>query len=224
MPPLPLYPNVIRLKTAFTIGDDSDVSATLHFAYTGGAPSDSDCTAIATAFKAASTTHVVPVVNGSNYVGPIECTDLSSYSGGSGSDGGPVVGTRSGASLPAGACALANYEISRRYRGGKPRTYWPWGSDGDLNDPQHWSSGALTAFNTAIDNYVTAEYGSTFGSTVISNQVSISYYSGFTPVLNPITGRTRDVPKVRTVAIAPDVIGTVTMNPIVAYQRRRAVR
>ncbi|MGH9123011.1 MAG: hypothetical protein ACRDYC_13890, partial [Acidimicrobiales bacterium] len=53
---------------------------------------------------------------------------------------------------------------------------------------------------------------------------SISYYKGFTSVLNPVTGRTRDVPKVRAGADLPVPIDTVTaliVNPKPGSQRRR---
>jgi len=60
------------------------------------------------------------------------------------------------------------------------------------------------------------------GTTTITAWVSISQYAGFTAVQNVITGRWRNVPKPRTVAIAPDNINTFHLDLKPASQRRRA--
>lgn len=221
MPALPDYPNVLRVKHLFEVGSDIGVSTTTHWTYTGGPPSAADAAAIAGDFYSVFVAHALGEVNSVNIFRGVSVQDLTSPTAAFGEELLNAAGTRTGGELPAGACVLANYAIVRRYRGGKPRSYWPWGSDTDLLTPQTWSTGAITSFNTALDYLNSTPSGFTSGTTVVGVPCSISYYQGFTSVLNPITGRTRDVPKVRTAAIAPDVFGPVTINPFVASQRRR---
>jgi len=222
VPPLPAQPNVLALKHMFTIGADIDVATKFHFTYTGGPPTDADCVAIATAMMGAAVIHLVPILGTDNALTGISVTDLTTPTSGYGEYLLSTGGSRGGAPLPAGACVLQNLPIARRYRGGKPRLYWPFGIASDLTSPQLWSPTAMTDFETAISAYLVSVGTTTVGTTVFAHFVSISNYEGFTAVTNPITGRTRDVPKVRPVAIAPDpILATNVINPRVGSQRRR---
>jgi hypothetical protein len=221
MPALPDYPNVLKVRTLFEVGTDATVATTWHFAYTGTAPSNATCTTIAADILAGAVTHLLPAMSGSVNLLGVQVQDLTSATAGFGESLGTHSGTRSGSPLPGSTCVLINQPIDRRYRGGKPRTYWPFGSGADLTDPQAWASAAISDFIDAIQLYLDVILALVVSGTTISDWVSISYYSGFTAVLNPITGRTRDVPKVRSAAIAPDVINTFTVNPKPGSQRRR---
>jgi hypothetical protein len=221
MPALPDYPNVLKVVHRFQSGADADVACSWHFGYTGTAPSNSTCDAIAAAVLAGAVTNFLPVMSDDVQLTGVTVQDLTSATAGAGESLGAHTGTRSGGPLPAAACVLINQPIARRYRGGKPRTYWPFGAAGDVASTQDWVSGSLTDFTAAIQLQLDVILAIVESGTTISDWVSISYYEGFTAVLNPITGRTRDVPKVRTAAIAPDVINTFLVNPKVASQRRR---
>ena len=221
MPALPNHPGVLRYKALWLVGTDNEVSTVFHYTYTGGPPSAADAAAIAANMYGVFAVHVIGALNAANSLRGVSVQDLTSPTSAFGEDLALLAGTRSGGELAAGTAVLANYSIVRRYRGGKPRSYWPWGSDTDLATPQTWNSGGLTAFGTAIDYIFSESTGFTSGTTVVGVPCSVSDYEGFTSVLNPITGRTRDVPKVRSVAIPPDVFGPVVINPNVASQRRR---
>jgi hypothetical protein len=51
--------------------------------------------------------------------------------------------------------------------------------------------------------------------------VSVSYYEGFTSVTNPITGRTKDVSKLRTGGPVVDVVSAIIVANGPKSQRRR---
>lgn len=159
---------------------------------------------------APSNVHLVEVVT----------TDLTSPSAARGVWTGSHAGTRAGTAMTVNDCALLNFEISRRYRGGKPRTYNPWGVQGDLFSVQQWGSAFITAAENDWATFVTALEGFTFGSTTLAQQVNVSYYKGFLSVQNPVTLRWRNIPTLRT---TPDVdnITTAVLSPFVGSQRRR---
>lgn len=221
MPALPNYPNVLKLRTLFQVGADSGVSTTLHFTYSGTAPANAICDDIAGTWLGSAATNMAPAMETGNALLGATVTDLTTPTSGFGESLATTAGTRGSSPLPAGACVLVNQPFARRYRGGKSRTYWPFGEGGDLVTAQDWNPTAVVDFTDAIQLTLDSVLGVAFGGTTIVSLCSISYYHGFTPVTNPITGRTRDVPTVRSVAIAPDVISTFSINPKVASQRRR---
>jgi hypothetical protein len=222
VPTLPDYPEVLKVRTLFTIGADSSVSTTLHFAYSGPAPTDGVCTALSDDILSFAIAQLPSVLSNQNTIDAVSVQDLTSPTAGYGETTGVTDGTETGAPLPAATCVLASAHIARRYRGGKPRNYWPLGTATDLLNPSAWESASVTAFDTQIAAYINSIVGHSESGTTIGAWVSISYYEGFTAVLNPITGRTRDIPKVRTAAIAPDTVLSMAISPRPATQRRRS--
>lgn len=221
MPPLPNIPGVIKIRHRHTIAGDTDVLVIWHWAYTGGPPTDTDCANLADDIAGYYATDMLGLLNGNITFTGIDVTDLSGPSAGFGTVTVSHAGTRSGGDLAAGTAMLVSMPIARRYRGGKPRSYWPWGVSGDLVDQNTWDSTIISAAESLLATYTGQFPGTSQGSTVLSDHVSVSYYEGFTSVLNPITGRTRDVPKVRTGAIPVDPILAYTPSVKVSSQRRR---
>jgi hypothetical protein len=221
MPPLPNYPGVLKIVTQFSRSADTNIGTALHFLYSGTPPSDATCNTMATSISGFAIAQLVPLLDGDSGLHGIEVTDLSSPTAGHGLNATTSGGSRSGGVMPAATCALQSMKIARRYRGGKPRAYWPFGTATDLSNNQNWSGTALTDFAANLTAYIGGIIGLTTSGCVIGEQVSISYYSGFTAVVNPVTGRTRDVPKVRTAAITPDPIVSWAILTQVASQRRR---
>jgi hypothetical protein len=124
--------------------------------------------------------------------------------------------------LTANDCALLNIKIQRRYRGGKPRLYLPWGSDADVQDAQHWKSASITTFNSAILTHTNYVVGQTWAGGGFDHLVNVSYYQGFKVVTSPTTGRARNVSTLR--AGGPQIdnwVGAATFNTRIATQRRR---
>jgi len=222
MPVLPDHPGVLRVESLFTVGADANVRCRLHFLYTGSAPTNATCVTIATDIYGFGVTDLVPMLADENNWAGVKVTDLTSPSSGVGEYLTDTAGTRgAGDSLPAEVCVLDNHGITRRYRGGKPRAYWPFGIGSDLTSPSAWSAGAISAFGTARNNYIISIEGLSVAGTVLGSAVSISDYSGFSTVGPDLEGRFRYPPKVRSVAIAPDLITLYGINPKPGSQRRR---
>lgn len=221
MPPLPDQPNILKIRMLWDVGDDLHVSTTFHFAYTGTPPTNATCDTIASDIYTPAVTYLVPLFDALTSLEGVTVQDLTSPTSGVGLHMAHTVGTRAGTVLPASTCVLVNLGIGRRYRGGKPRIYFPFGVAADLSAPQAWSPTAVGDFNSGIGDFFGAVAVISVAGCVMAGTQSISQYHGFTAVQNPITGRWRNVPKPRTVAIAPDPILSILVNPKPGSQRRR---
>lgn len=221
MPPLPAQPNVLQVKHLFSVGSDLSVSSRLFYVYSGTAPSDATCVAIAGLIYTSVVTNLIPLMCSDNAAIGVSVQDLSSSVGGFGEHVANTAGTRTGIPLPASTCVLMNISIARRYRGGKPRVYWPLGVASDLVSPNQWASTPIASFHSGTSQVIDDTLAISTAGLTMQNMVNISYYQGFTAVLNPITGRTRDVPKVRTAAITPDAFIGTAISAKPGNQRRR---
>lgn len=219
MPALPSVPNVLRVDWQFQDGSDANVSARNFFRYSGSAPTSADCVALAATIYGLQAAHASVWDTFSELIGT-KVTDLSSPMGGIGEHSQVTVGTRPNTPLPGGAACLVNYVIARRYRGGKPRNYFPWFVADDINPRQAWFAEAINDATNALTAYFAGVIGLVQGGTTITAHVNVSYYDGFTVVTNPITGRARNVAKLRAVPVVDDILSwTVSSRP--ASQRRR---
>jgi hypothetical protein len=100
-------------------------------------------------------------------------------------------GLRAGAFLPADACLLINYPITRRYRGGHPRQYLSVGIQTDLLDRAHWEGSFVVAVHAAWQAFIAEIVGQIVGTTTIESQGCVSYVS---VAENPIYPNRRAVP------------------------------
>lgn len=224
MPPLPDVPGVLKVRWLHTLPDGSPAQVVWHLTYTGGPPSDADCVTLATLFYDSYSGAAGPVITGDTIMAGVDVTDLTTATSGAGTHVGTTAGSYTGVATPAQAAVLCSMPIARRYRGGKPRSYWPWLGVNALTSEGQWSTTAIAECQTAVTTLQSEIVGQSAGTTVIAGHVSVSYYEGFTSVLNPVTGRTRDVPKVRTGAIPVDPILSLACQTNPATQRRRLGR
>ncbi len=222
MPPLPNQPNILKVRYLQTVGTDTAAVNILHLQYAGGPPTATDLATIAGQLYTSFVTNAIPMMGADRAINEIEITDLTTPTSARGVHTATTSGSRVGGPLPASTCALFPLGIVRRYRGGKPRIYWPWGVDSDLLNASSWGSTFATAAQAAMQAMRNDFLAAASGTTTITAWVSISQYAGFTAVQNVITGRWRNVPKPRTVAIAPDNINTFHLDLKPASQRRRA--
>lgn len=218
MPPLPAVPNVLSAKLHWSVSSDVNVTTGLFFSYAGPAPSSADCLSLATTFASAMSGWGEYWDEDTTLLG-CTVTDLSSSSGGVGSHDVNVPGGLA-SPLSGASCVLVNYQLPRRYRGGKPRSYLPWGAAGDVGNRQTWLAGRVSLWSTAIAEFFTTCIGASSGGTSIQAHVNVSYYEGFTLVTSPTTGRGRNVPKLRTVPLVTP-ISSFVISPRIANQRRR---
>lgn len=219
MPALPSVADVLKVQLLWTDGADNDVYNVMYFRYSGGAPSAADAASLATAVFNAGGFFDTVMSSDTSLTGVI-VTDLSSPSSAQGEHAGNTPGTRTGGHLTGGAAVVVSYQIARRYRGGKPRNYFPFLTSADLQTRQLWATAALGNVHDQFSSFIGAVIGATGGSTTITAHVNVSYYQGSRVVTSPTTGRARNVPILRAVPQV-DTINSFVVRTIPGSQRRR---
>lgn len=221
MPSLPVVPNVIKVRQRWTRGTDTDVLTHHYLQYAGGPPSTANIVAMATSYQGLVVTNFKASATADITIEECFMEDLSSSSGAVGSGGTPTVGTNP--NVPLGGAAAVNIQsiILRRYRGGKPRTEWPLGSADDLTTAQAWKGSFVSGMATLHSAFASDVLAITEGTTTIENFVNVSYFSGFTVVTNPVTGRSRNVPKLRVGGPVVDVVTGFVVHTALGTIRRR---
>lgn len=222
MTPLPAVQNVLQVTFKFSYGQDLDVITRFHVQYAAATIIQGDINAYAqdqaTNASATWASSMHPLVT----LTLVTAVDLNSPTGLVGNSTTTVPGTRTGAELPASTCVLTNSHVARRYRGGKPRNYLPWGIATDLVDPQHWNPTAISGFQGGVNSLVTRlqnPHGSLAGLAL----VNVSYYQGSTGKVvgdDPKYQHGITIPTKRPVPQV-DPIGLVLVNPRPGTQRRR---
>lgn len=185
MPPLPPVADVVKYTQSWHISTNIKAESILHFSYTGSAPDGSACAALAADIQAAAVSEFKSLMNTSAFVGPGTILDLATNTGASGSGGTTTVGTRTGAGNPASTCVVMLHSIARRYRGGKPRTYLPFGVVGDFATQGTWDSTLLTAVASAWSSFITTAIAASSGGCDLSEFVNVSYVTGGAPRTTP---------------------------------------
>lgn len=220
MPALPAAAGVIR--TAFSGTDNANAVWLSRFYqhYSGTPPTN---TQLAT-FDASMITNWNADMKSLQSAGftltQVASEDLTSASGAVDVTATSQAGTRAGSMVTGGACVVVSYEIARRYRGGHPRGYWPFGSDSDIANAGTWSTALVSACNTGVAAFFTANAAAGWTGAGTITHVNVSYYSGFHVVTNPITGRARNVPLLR-VSPTIDTVTSITTRSSIGSQRRR---
>lgn len=220
MPPLPNVPQTVRIDLTHTEAGDPGLSNRTFFRYSGTAPSATDLNTMANDLAALWPTALGVLVGTDIALIGITITDLTSPTANRGIWTGSHDGSRSGNPVGINTCALLNFTINRRYRGGKPRTYNPWGTETDLDTPQTWASAFIAAAHAGWTTWVNAINGLASGGTILGDQVNVSYYEDFASYQNPVTKRWKNVPTPRTTAVTDTVTG-YALNPRLGSQRRR---
>lgn len=185
MPPMPPSPGTIKLELIGNLGGVSQFANIFHF---GG---DTVAWDGATLFGfwggVDSALQELYQGNGGTAmtVTQAKLTDLTSDTGSTLVEDISWVGTRAGISPPASASVMGTYQITRRYRGGHPRTYFPFGSVGLFLNPQAWDETfiANVAANLESVRLAASAYSD------ITLMGCVSYYSGGvlreTPLFEP---------------------------------------
>lgn len=220
VPALPDAGNVVRLDFGHTRSADPHLGNRTFWKFSGSGPSISNMNDLAGFAEGFWSSYLKGLAPADVSLVEIVATDLTSPTASRGQWSGSVAGTRSGGSLTINDCTLLNFEILRRYRGGKPRIYAPWGTATDLANDSTFNSTFITAVETGWADFRGGFIGQGFGSCAITEQVNVSYYEGFASVENPVTKRYRNIPTPRTTPQI-DQVAAFTCNPFVGSQRRR---
>jgi hypothetical protein len=224
MPPLPIANKCQKITLKFTIGEDLGGQTSFYINYTGVTPTLSAIQTFASAIFSTLVSDLLPLFGVDVTFTECEVIDLTSDMGPVGIYNSTATGSRDGAGLPADSALVEAKVIARRYRGGHPRQYWPAGIQSDLQDPQTWTA----AFLSAAESALAAFYGEVVGEPWVGagavNLVNVSYFHGFTPYQNPITGRWRNVPNVRSTPIIDTVTGSLVRTYVGSQRRRQEPR
>jgi hypothetical protein len=219
-PPLP-ETNCVRVRLDYTIAEGTEAGSRFYVSYNGSAPSSATLNTLASDIATAWNANIAAVVGELSTLTEIDILDISTLTGASGSWTGSHAGTMSGDNLPIQCASNVEYDIARRYRGGKPRMFIPPPDISAMVGENKWSAGHVANLNTAVSGFMAAIAALSPGSMGVLAHVNVSYYQGFTNVTNS-SGRTRAAPKYRTpTALVEPVTGYAAKATIGSQRRRR---
>lgn len=219
MPAMAPVPGVLKYRFFHVIGADTNATAHL-FLRTVTPPTQAQAQSAADAASSAWATNFAPLMAIQWSLREVTVTDLSSATGPVGINTTTHAGSRATPANPAGLCAILNIPVPRRYRGGKPRVYWPFGVSTDLATPQTWSTAFLTSANNAWVAFATAVIANLTTWAPSAGLVSVSYYSGH-QWLPDQNGNYHRVPTPRATPLVDVVTANATFNTVLGSQRRR---
>jgi len=222
VPALPPVPKTLRFDNFFSYAGDLHAKCRFFMSYSGSAPTNSDLNSLGVGLQARVAAFLAPLMNAEVTWLEVTITDLSSPTSAVATYANSTVGTRAGAALPADTCLLESRHVSRRFRGGHPRIYWPFGCAPDLQDAQHWTNAFASAAATGLVNFYTGVEASVWSGGGVLAPVNPSFYSGFTVHMG-VTGRARNVSTPRAVPLIDPITGS-TIQVALASQRRRLLR
>lgn len=176
MPPLPPLTGAVKIVVKQTL-QGVNVYNVLHaLAGISGGFSSADLSALATTFRAAWVTNVIPQQNSALTLTDVTVTDLSSTTGLEASVTGSNTGSGAGGPLPASAAVCWSWKVAERYRGGHPRTYIGGIGTEQISNANTLLSTKVTAHAAAAAAIRTAVNNQTVGPTTW-RLGCISYYN-----------------------------------------------
>jgi len=199
MPALPVVPGVTKVTISGTYHDT--IWENIWFTHYSGSPPG--VTDVAN-YGAYLTSNTMPQyqdeMSVDNEITGWKVVDLSSDTGAVAEGSVSQFGSRTGDFNPANVALVASLVIGRRYRGGHPRKYLPWGTSGTFasGSTKDWDSGFIADCTTKLESIRGFLGGHVEGSTTWDNVVNVSYNTAHarrvTPVVDVVTSI---VPKVR---------------------------
>lgn len=219
MPPLPPHAGLLKIVIHWGLPSGGFSTTGLHWAYTGSVPTAAAANAIAASVRTSAVTQFLPRLTTDRTLQNVTVTDLSSSSGVVGLAAASSGGARPTPGISVNDALVVDYLIGRRYRGGKPRSYYPFGADADQLGGNQWTTAFVTEMNNAVTAFTAAVVGVSSGGTILSSPLSVSYYSGFTTYTGS-GGR----PKVRATLRPTPLLDPITSHAVlkrIGSQRRR---
>jgi hypothetical protein len=219
-PPLPASP-CIRVRLIYTDADGALAGSRFYLSYAGSAPTAANCSTIGSDIASAWNTNMAPLVQQNYTLTEIDVLDIATLSGLSGQWIGTHQGGDTGAAIASQVAVNVEFDIARRYRGGKPRMFWPPASAAAKANDGNWSSSFVAEYNTGVAAFFTAVEAISVGAVGALAHVNLSFYKGFTNFTTP-SGRERAVPQYRSTALLDTVTGYSTKARMGSQRRRRA--
>jgi hypothetical protein len=218
--PLPDVP-CVRARLDYTQTDGFTSGNRIYFSYTGGAPTGAVCTSLADTITGEWAAHIASLVHEDWSLTEVDVLDIASDSGLSGQSTTPEAGTQGGTPLPAQVASNIEFNIARRYRGGKPRLFLPPPADTEVGTPSSFLDSFVTAVNAGFAAFIAACLGFSEGGTTLANHVNLSYYKGVDTTSPPWRGPGfKYPPKYRDTALS-DIVSGYSMKSRMGSQKRR---
>lgn len=217
-PPLPASP-CVRVRLGYTATAGTDMGSRFYLSYSGSAPTAANCLTLATDIAGAWNTHLAAICYSLISLTEVDVLDIATDSGAFGTATVDYAGGLTGGTLTANAAINVEFDIARRYRGGKPRMFLPPPDDTALGSVDKWSNTFVGTVNTAFAAFMSEVSGLSVGSMGSLAHVNLSYYKGFINVTNS-SGRERAAPTYRDTALLDTVTG-YACKAVVGSQRRR---
>jgi len=211
----------VRVNLDYASNADTELGSRFYLSYDGSAPTAANCVTLATDVATAWNAHCAPFIDQAYSLREVDVLDIATDSGASGSVTVDDPGTSTGSTLTSNAAFNVEFKIARRYRGGKPRMFFPPDTYPALVDMSHWSPSTVTSVNSYVGLFFAAVVGSSVGSMGTLAHVSLSFYKGFTNITNS-SGRERAVPTYRSAALLDPVTGYACKALVGSQRRRRA--
>jgi uncharacterized protein (UPF0333 family) len=190
-----------------------------YISYAGAAPTAANCATIATDIATAWNTNLASLVSSSFSLAEVDVLDIATLTGLSGNWTGSHNGTDGSQFIPANVATNIEFNIARRYRGGKPRIFLPPPGSDALQSVGFWTQNFIDEAQTGISAFFAAIAALSVGAVGVLAHVNLSYYTGFKNITNS-SGRERAVPQYRDSALL-DPITAYTVKNVVGSQRRR---
>jgi hypothetical protein len=221
----PLAPGVLKIQYVMQIGPATNVQNRWFFQFTGILD---QVAASNLAGKAQSSwgTNIGPLVTQHTTLEQVIVTDLGSASGTqvvhiAGTAGTiPVTGF-----LPAQTCLMLTAQISRRYRGGKPRWYQSGLDQSQMQDDQNWTNTVVSNYETAFFNMNQDLAGFATNGGQVTHNINLSLVAGYSwTEYTTSSGKTnyRRDPVYRA-SPQEDVVISWIAAPRISNQRKRGV-
>lgn len=191
MPALPVVPQVVKVLVSGTYHDSKWLNI-WYVHYSGAAPSAGDLGNYLSDIDPGVHAAYADEMSVDNELTGYEAIDLTSDTAASNSLSASTFGVRTGDFVPSSVAMVVSQEINRRYRGGHPRKYLPWGTAGTYasGSTKDWDSAFVTDCQTKVESLAGALVGWTEGSTSFDTVVNVSYRTGgavrATAVVDPV--------------------------------------
>jgi hypothetical protein len=123
VPALPFVPGVAKIVVKHTLAGVNMYNVLHADGGAGTGWTSTELNSLAAAVRSAWVTNVIPLMGNAVSLQDVTCIDLASETGPSGVATGTTSGTGGASICPANVAVCWSWAISRRYRGGHPRTY-----------------------------------------------------------------------------------------------------
>jgi len=210
----------MRVRLGYSTSSGTDMGSRFYIGYAGSAPTAANCVTIANDIASAWNTRLPGLIYSNISLVEVDVLDIATNSGAFGTVTVSHPGTLAGGTLTANAATNIEFDIARRYRGGKPRMFLPPPDDSALASLDKFTTGFVAGANTAIGEFFSDIEALSVGAVGALTHVNVSYYSGFTNVTNS-SGRTRAAPKYRTPTALVENVTGYACKAVIGSQRRR---